>query len=90
MTGRPRVRADVEVRALADGCAVLDLDSEAVHVFNASAAFLLSLCDGEHTASDLVAELRAAVPALDPETAAADVARALEDAARCGLFVSPG
>lgn len=90
MTGRPQVRPDVEVRALADGCAVLDLEREAVHVFNATAAFLLSLCDGAHTAADLIDELRAAVPSLDAETAAADVARALEDAARCGLFVSPG
>ncbi len=82
----PRARTDLQLRDLPDGSAVLDLETEAVHLLNPAAAYVLSLCDGSRSVADLVAELRAAVPSLSEEAAKRDVGQALEDMARCNLL----
>jgi hypothetical protein len=96
MVARPRDRAndgvlarsDVEVRDLPDGCAVLDLETEAVHVLNASAAFVLTLCDGTRTPAQLAVELRDAVPELSTQQASSDVETALVELGKVGLLVA--
>ena len=82
---RPRARA-VEVHDLDDGCALLDIETEAVHILNAAAAFILSLCDGSHTPSQLADELCRAVPSLEAAQAASDVEAALHDLRGKGLL----
>jgi hypothetical protein len=74
---KPQARSDVEVQELPDGCAILDLVSEAVHVLNPSAGFVLALCDGTRTARDIERELASAVPTLAASAVSADVQAAL-------------
>ncbi len=74
---RPRAKSGLSLRPLADGCAIIDLDTEAVHILNSSAAYVLSLCDGTRTAPVIAAELREAVPTLSKSQARTDVNAAL-------------
>lgn len=57
---RPR-RKDVDLRLLPDGLAILDLEGEAVHVLNQSAAFVFLSLDGERTLHEIAAEIAAEV-----------------------------
>lgn len=85
-TTRPRVRDDLLVRELPDGCAALDLRSDVVVLLNPSAAYVMSMCDGTRTEPELVTALREAVPALDASAAARDVRAALEQLANAGVL----
>lgn len=89
LDGRPRLRDDLELRHLPDGVALLDLRTEAVHVLNPAAAFVLEALDGERTLQSVVAELLEAVPELDEEQARADVERCLDELTRLALIL-PG
>ncbi|GAC1353319.1 MAG: hypothetical protein NVSMB1_25630 [Polyangiales bacterium] len=61
-----------------DGCAVLDLDVNAVHTLNPAATFIMSLCDGTRSPDELALALRKAVPSLSEADALRDVRRTLE------------
>lgn len=89
LNARPRLRHDLELRQLPDGVALLDLRTEAVHVLNPAAAFVLEALDGERTLHSLVAELLEAVPALDEQQARSDVERCLDELHQLALIV-PG
>lgn len=84
---RPR-RRDVDVRLLPDGLAVLDLDSEAVHVLNESAAFVFLSLDGKRTLDDIAAEIAAEVgDEVARRDAPAHVEACVAELARLGLVV---
>ena len=84
----PRLRDGLELRLLPDGVALLDLDTEAVHVLNPSAAFILEGLDGTRDRSSLALELAEAVPGLDPAQAALDVDECLTTLTQLGLLAT--
>lgn len=55
---RPRRRADVVRRGTSDETLLYDPHADAVHVLNQTALAVWDLCDGNHTAGDIEAELR--------------------------------
>lgn len=83
------MRPGIEIRDLPDGLAVLDIESEAVHVLNPAAAFVLSMCDGTRSVAELAEELRGAVPDLSEEQALADVEAGLRVLRDTGLIEAP-
>ena len=85
-TLRPAVRVDLLVRDLPDGCAVLDMSGNVVHLLNPAAAYIMSLCDGNRTERALTLALRQAVPTLEPEVAEHDVHTALEQLSSAGVL----
>jgi hypothetical protein len=86
LDARPRLRDDLELRHLPDGVALLDLRTEAVHVLNPAAAFVLEALDGERNLHSVVDELLNAVPELDEQQARADVLRCLDELAQLSLL----
>jgi hypothetical protein len=59
MSAKPKLRSDVEIRELDERETLLyDPQSEAIHVLNSTAALIAALCDGEHTAEEIAAQIR--------------------------------
>src|SRR5688572_1187905 len=85
-SSHPKARVELKLRELPDGCAILDLEQDTVHLLNPSAGFILSLCDGTRTVKELVHELRSAVPSLSIAEASEAVARALSEFTTAGLL----
>jgi hypothetical protein len=56
MAGMPKTRTDLEIIAADEGFVVHDARRQVVHYLNPTAAIVLSLCDGERSASE-IAEL---------------------------------
>lgn len=76
---RPQLRDSLELQMLPDGCAILDSAGEAVHILNASAAYILFLCDGTRTSAEIAHELAGSIPELSVERAGVDVETALTE-----------
>lgn len=87
---KPKARPEVLCQEVSDGCVLFDPEAEKVYVFNPSAAFIWSCCDGEHgreeIASALVDALGEGAPA--GEQLAKDVESSLAEFERLGLFVT--
>ncbi len=74
----PLRRTDVVRRETPDETLLYDPQADAVHVLNRTALAVWDLCDGEHAAGDIEAELRRCFK-VDPEAGIAeDVRRVLE------------
>lgn len=73
----PKIRADVTVQQVGDEALVLSLGSEQIHQLNATAAWILSQCDGEKSIDTITSEF-AEYFSLDAQTAANDVAATIE------------
>jgi hypothetical protein len=73
----PKTRTNVTVQQVGDESLVLDLESEQIHQLNATAAWILSRCDGSNPEEAIIREF-AETFALDPEAAARDVGATLE------------
>ncbi len=73
----PTIRPDVTVQHVDDEILVLDLKSEHIHQLNATAAWILTRCNGENSVESITRDF-AEYFSLDPETAAGDVATAIE------------
>ena len=61
-------------------------ETEAIHCLNPTAYLIWTLCDGEHTIEDLVANLRASFAIPDGIDLRADVQRTLDTFVRKGLL----
>ena len=53
---KPVVRDDVQYSPLDDGAVIYDTRSERVHVLNASAAYIWTLCDGSANVDEIKSE----------------------------------
>jgi hypothetical protein len=73
----PKIRPDVTVQKVGDESLVLDMASEQIHQLNATAAWILSQCDG-NTSIESICDGFADYFAVDAETAAHDVATTIE------------
>ena len=85
----PARRPGIEARDIGGETLLHDQSGEDIHVLNPTAAFIWSLCDGQHTPADIAAALReeyAIPPANDP---AADIARVLAIFRDRGLRAQP-
>lgn len=73
----PTIRPDITVQHVDDEILVLDLESEHIHQLNATAAWILTQCNGENSVESITRDF-AEHFSLDPDTAAGDVATAIE------------
>jgi diacylglycerol kinase len=73
----PKIRPDVTVQQVGDESLILDLTSEQIHQLNATAAWILSQCDG-NTSIESICDGFADYFSVDAETAARDVAATIE------------
>ncbi len=55
---RPTARPDLPFRELNDGGVVYDYRLDTLHSLNTTAAYIWTLCDGQHTIDDIVASIR--------------------------------
>ena len=86
-TLKPRGRSDVITRDVRSQRVLYDNISHSSHVLNETAEFIWNLCDGEHSLSELAAEVRAyfSVPEdVDLET---DILHTLTNLEKKGLLV---
>jgi hypothetical protein len=79
-TERPALRPGVEVHAVEDGCVVYVPGSQNVHFLNATAAFVVELCDGTVTWHEMQAVFSAEIGSTPPFDVRATVLPHLEDA----------
>jgi len=56
---RPCRPATLQINPLEDGCVVYQPEQESVHFLNQAAAMVLELCDGQHSYTDIEAEVSA-------------------------------
>jgi hypothetical protein len=87
---KPRARAEVLCQEVSDGCVLFDPDAEKVYVFNPTAAFIWSCCDGEHDREEIASALVGALGGEAPprDQLARDVETSLAEFERLGLFVT--
>ncbi|MGW8309641.1 MAG: PqqD family protein [Thiogranum sp.] len=76
----PKTRTNVTVQQVGDESLVLDLETEQIHQLNATAAWILSRCDGSNPVETIIRDF-AETFALAPETATRDVGAILEQLA---------
>jgi hypothetical protein len=68
----PKIKPDITVQNVGDESLVLDLRSDQIHQLNATAAWILSQCDGEKSVEAITGDF-AELYSLDVETASNDV-----------------
>lgn len=86
--GRPLRREGLIVRTLRGGrLAVHEPLGSVTHVFNRTASFIWSLCDGLHAVEDIVRSLAAHFQVRDARSLQGDVEAALHHLATKGLVV---
>lgn len=73
----PKTRPDVTVQQVGEEALVLDLQSGQIHQLNATAAWILSQCDGE-TAIDTMTRDFAECFSVDTATAERDITTTIE------------
>ena len=78
MSRRPKLRAELLTREVADEFLVYEPESGEVYLMNPTAASIIELCDGSRDAEAIAAVILEAVAA-DPDTVKADVERTLAD-----------
>jgi hypothetical protein len=88
---KPKGRSEVLCQEVSDGCVLYDPDAEKVYVFNPTAAFIWSCCDGEHDRDGIMAALTEALGEGAPsrEQLSKDVETSLAEFDRLGLFAGP-
>jgi hypothetical protein len=87
MAEHPRRRSDVSARLVEGEMVVLDRERDLVHQLNLTATFIWDRCDGQSTAQEIARQLINAFH-VDPRTAEASVAAALQQFERLGLLVT--
>ncbi|MFH1212560.1 MAG: PqqD family protein [Candidatus Neomarinimicrobiota bacterium] len=55
---RPTVRPDLPFREMNDGGVVYDYRTDTLHSLNTTAAYIWTLCDGQHTITEIIASIR--------------------------------
>ena len=83
----PTIRPDVTVQHVDDEILVLDLESEHIHQLNATAAWILTQCNGENTVESITRDF-AEHFSLDPETAVNDVNNVIEQLVQVNVIAS--
>lgn len=83
----PKTRSDVTVQQVGDESLVLDLQSGQIHQLNATAAWILSQCNGENPIETIIGDF-AECFSLDAETAASDVTATIEQLNRLKVIES--
>jgi Coenzyme PQQ synthesis protein D (PqqD) len=73
----PKIKPDVTVQQVGDEALVLDLQSGQIHQLNATAAWILSQCNGENSIEAITRDF-AACFSLDAGTAERDVTTTIE------------
>ena len=76
----PKTRPNLTVQQVGDESLVLDLETEQIHQLNATAAWILSRCDGNSSVEAITKEF-AETFAVDADTATRDVGAALDQLA---------
>jgi hypothetical protein len=80
VTSRPRRVSGLDINELDDGLIVFRESTDSVHHLNHTAAFVLELCDGSRTSSDIAALLAEAYGLAEPPVAEAeDCVRSLSE-----------
>ena len=87
MGQRPKTRSDLEQRVVDGESVVLDRQTDKIHQLNETASFIWARCDGEHSVSDIAAEL-ATEFSTDQSTVDTDVPSAIEEFEKLGLLES--
>jgi hypothetical protein len=87
---KPRSRPDVITRAVRSQRILYDNLSKSSHVLNETAEFVWNLCDGEHTISEIAAEIRASFDVPADADLEADIERTLGVLMKKGLLVTSG
>jgi hypothetical protein len=82
--GKPRQAASITEYELDDDVVLYDPRNDSAHVLNGTAAFVWSLCDGDHTIEQIADEL-GGVFKLSPGKVLADVQAALKNFGDAGL-----
>lgn len=82
----PCIAQDLRVAAIDDGCVAWDVTRRTVRYLNATAALILTLCDGQRT----IAAIRDAVCGIAPTVASASIDDWFDDAFRRGLLTHAG
>jgi hypothetical protein len=72
ISGRPRRVAGLDVNDLDDGMIIFRESTDAVHHLNHTAAFVLELCDGTRTATDIAGLLAEAFGLPEPPVGEAE------------------
>ncbi|GAC1408439.1 MAG: hypothetical protein NVS2B17_18350 [Candidatus Velthaea sp.] len=86
---RPNRMPGIEMQSTGSEFLVHDTRNAKVHVLNATAGRIFTLCDGEHDVEEIVDSLVSEWGA-ERTTARADVGRALRDFAERALLAPPG
>lgn len=86
---RPKRRDDLLTQTLVDEFLIIDMDGQVVHVLNPTAKLVWSLCDGDHTPSDIVAIVQAQYKETAADTISADVATTLAELREKKVLVDP-
>jgi hypothetical protein len=76
----PKTLGNITVQQVGDESLALDIDSGQIHQLNATAAWILSRCDGSNPVQSIIRDFAEAFD-LDVETAARDVGTTLEQLA---------
>jgi Coenzyme PQQ synthesis protein D (PqqD) len=83
----PKISPGVTVQHVGDESLVLDLDSGQIHQLNATAAWILTRCNGENSIETIVRDF-AEQFALDDEIAATDVAGTIDQLTQLNVIDS--
>jgi Coenzyme PQQ synthesis protein D (PqqD) len=82
---KPAAVPDLHVKTVDDKVLVHDTRAELVHILNASAGRILTLCDGTRDVDEIAREFAAGLP-VEPDRARKDVVSVLEEFTRLGLL----
>jgi PqqD family protein of HPr-rel-A system len=83
---RPGRTPGIEIQTTGDELLVHDTAKAKVHVINATAARIFTLCDGDHTVAEIVHSV-VAEWGIEPELARTDVEHVLTDFVQLGLLL---
>jgi len=84
MTSYPLRRGEVFREAGPEGTAIYEVDSDGLHVLNASALAIWELCDGQTTIDEMATAI-AELTGLEIEVAATEVAATVDILSQLGL-----
>jgi len=86
---KPRSRSDVMTRAVRSQRILYDNTSKTSHLLNETAEFIWNLCDGEHTISDIAAEVRVFFDVPADADLEGDIQRTVDVLMKKGLLLPP-
>jgi hypothetical protein len=87
---KPRSRSDVITRDVRSQRVLYDNVSHSSHVLNETAEFIWNLCDGEHSITELAAEVRAFFDVPGDVDLESDIQSTLKILDKKGLLVPSG